>query len=164
MLLEESSENMDVEPKGQAMKYGCWILLVGWLTLPVQAEVYQWRDAEGKVHFTDKKPKKATRSKDITHTLERTNVDESAEQRAALKKVFVKETVEERQLKEQKARQATAAQQRQSNWCERMKKNLEVIRGKVIFPDGKGGYESVPEAERLRRETEARKQVDKYCG
>jgi hypothetical protein len=130
----------------------------------VHAEVYQWRDAEGKVHFTDKKPRKAASSKDITHTLERTNVDESGEQRAALKKVFVKETAEERQLKEQKARQAKATQQRQSKWCERTKKNLEVIQGKVIFPDGKGGYESVSEEERQRRETETRKQVNKYCG
>ena len=146
------------------MKYGSWILLLGWLTLPVQAEIYQWRDAEGKVHFTDKKPKKATRSKDITHTLERTNVDESGEQRAALKKVFVKETVEERQLKEQKTRQAAATQQRQNQWCERAKRELEKIQGRVIFPDGKGGYESVSEAERQRRETEVRKQLDKHCG
>lgn len=40
------------------------VLLMAVVALPVQAELYKWTDAEGRVHFTDKKPE-STASKKV---------------------------------------------------------------------------------------------------
>lgn len=37
------------------------IVVVAMLAVPAQAELYKWTDAEGRVHFTDKKPDKANK-------------------------------------------------------------------------------------------------------
>ena len=39
------------------------VLLTAVVALPVQAELYKWTDAEGRVHFTDKKPESAASKK-----------------------------------------------------------------------------------------------------
>jgi len=36
------------------------VLLAALVTMPVHAELYKWTDADGRVHFTDKKPEDAS--------------------------------------------------------------------------------------------------------
>jgi len=137
------------------------LLLLG-STAQVNAEVYQWRDAEGKVHFSDKKPA-STDVEDISGSLEHTNVEQSGEQRKRLNRLFVKETAEERQLKEAQARNGQTAQAQQEKLCREAQHRLKILRGRVVFPDGKGGYVSTSEAERERRAGEMQQQVTRLC-
>lgn len=39
------------------------LLLIGAIAISVQAEIYQWKDEHGKIHFTDKPPQKVTTKK-----------------------------------------------------------------------------------------------------
>jgi len=137
------------------------LLLLG-STTQLNAEVYQWRDAEGKVHFSDKKPA-STDAEDISDSLEHTNVEQSGDQRKRLNRLFVKETPEERQLKEAQARDSQTAQAQQENLCREARQRLKILRGRVVFPDGKGGYVSIPETERERRAGEMQRQVTRLC-
>jgi len=136
------------------------VLLCG--TTQVGAEVYQWRDAEGKVHFADKKPASVD-AEDISGSLERTNVEQSGEQRERLNRLFAKETPEELRLDEERQRQKGAAQEKRRRQCVEAKKRLEILRGRVIFSDDKGGFVSVPESERKRRAKEAARWVSQLC-
>lgn len=128
----------------------------------VCAEVYQWRDADGKLHFSDKKPASAE-AEEISESLERTNTEQSGEQRDRLNRLFAKETPEERKLNDQLERQKQAAGDKHKRQCEKAREYLSVIRGRVNFTNSKGEVISVSEAERKRKAKEFENFVSRHC-
>lgn len=72
----------------------CLVLL---FSLNVSAEVYRWTDADGKVHFGDKKAGAA--AENITDKVKTTNVDTSTGEHQKLESIFRKENDADREYK-----------------------------------------------------------------
>jgi hypothetical protein len=129
------------------------------LSLNVYAEVYRWRDAAGKVHFGDQKPK-AT-AENITEKVKSTNVDTSTSEHQKLESVFRKENDADREYQQQqKQAQYNPERQRQ---CSEAKDYLNKISGRVQFLDEKGQIVNVTEAERKQRAEAMQKLIKEKC-
>jgi len=129
---------------------------------PVCAEVYQWRDSDGKLHFSDKKPV-STEAEDISENLERTNIERSGEQRDRLNRLFAKETLEERRLNDESERQKQVARDKKKLQCDKAREYLSAIRGRVNFKDSKGNHVPVSESERKRKAKVFESLVSQHC-
>lgn len=80
----------------------CCILTLLLLPLSTLADVYQWRDSAGKLHYSDSKPS-AGSFKNISQRLDRVKIDRSHALRKDLSDVFTPiGTIEKQWLKEQK--------------------------------------------------------------
>lgn len=140
----------------------CVGLVIGLLVASAQAQVYQWRDADGKVHFSDKKPK-AEGAKDISHTVDKTNVDESTAERSKLERLFKQETPEEKAFSQQQAQVKQRESERQQAACEGARNNLKVLRGPVYFTNDDGSTYDVSQEEHKRRVATLEAEIRKYC-
>lgn len=126
------------------------------------AEVYQWRDENGKLHFSDKKPAQQ-QAEDISHTVEKVNVDESSAERAKLKQLFKPETAEEKAMKQQKAAQEARRKAQRKKQCAQARRDLEVLRGPVYFVREDGSTYDVSKQEQARRVAKLEGEIRKHC-
>jgi len=139
----------------------CTLVLI--LPLMAFSEIYQWKDADGKIHYSDKPPENETASKDISGQLRPLNSDSSTSETDKLKQVFAGETPEEKnyRLRQQAEKQQQEANQQQA--CQRAKNQLSVLRGRVAFIDKNGKEVIVTEEERQQRADKLAREIDKYC-
>lgn len=121
------------------------------------AEVYRWTDANGKVHFGDKKPK--TAAEDITEKVKKTNVDTSTREHQKLESLFRKENDADREHHQQQVQPNTELLQR----CTEAKDYLEKISGRVQFIDGNGKPIHITETERQQRAKEWQNVIKENC-
>ncbi|MES2825542.1 MAG: DUF4124 domain-containing protein [Pseudomonadota bacterium] len=121
------------------------------------AEVYRWTDKDGKTHFSDNKPKVA--AEDITAAVKKQNIDTSTQEHQKLEAVFRKENAADREFKQQQAQPSAEILER----CNKAKKYLNNIDGRVQFVDDKGKMVHVSEAERKARVNETRSFIQKNC-
>ncbi len=141
------------------------ILCTLWLTLPLVAfgEIYQWKDADGKIHYSDKPPEDETASQNISSQLRPLNSDSSTSETDKLKQVFAGETPEEKnyRLRQQAEQQQQKSSRQQA--CQQAKNQLSVLRGRVAFIDKDGKELIVTEEERQQRADKLAREIDKYC-
>lgn len=144
---------------------GCRIaitILALWMVVPVEAEIYQWRDASGRVHFGDKKPAAAD-TEVVSRQVTEVNTDESAAERKKLERLFKAESAAERahrQRQEVEQRRNQAERERQ---CEQARRQLELLQGPVYFTREDGSSFSISESERERRAFEMAGQLAIHC-
>lgn len=138
---------------------GVWLVS---MAPPVAAEIYQWRDADGKLHFSDKKPKQQ-QAQDISHTVADTNVDESGVERKKLERLFKPETSEEKAMRQKEAGRQAYREEKQQQQCEEARKYLEVLKGPVYFVREDGSSYDISEAERRQKEEKLEAQIRQYC-
>ena len=129
----------------------------------VEAEVYQWRDENGKIHFSDTKPKQQ-QAKDISHTVEQVNVDESSAERAKLQQLFKPETEEEKAMKREKAARKARQKAERKKQCAKAREELRILRGPVYFVRDDGSTYDISKAEQARRVADYESQIRKHCG
>ncbi len=127
------------------------------LSCTAQAEVYRWTDANGKVHFGDKKPKAA--AEDITEKVKKTNVDTSTSEHQKLESLFRKENDADREHHQKQAQPNPKLLQR----CTEAKDYLEKISGRVQFIDGNGQPIHITETERQERAKEWQNVIKENC-
>ena len=141
------------------------ILCTLWLALPLMSfsEIYQWKDANGKIHYSDKPPENSAGSKDISDQLRPLNSDSSTSETGKLKQVFAGETPEEKnyRLQQQAKQQQQEANRQQA--CQQARNQLSVLRGRVAFIDKEGKEVIVTEEERQQRADKLALEIDKYC-
>jgi uncharacterized membrane protein YhiD involved in acid resistance len=135
---------------------------VGLMSIAVNAEVYQWRDANGKLHFSDKKPKQQD-SEDISASVKAVNIDDSGEERAKLEQLFKPETAEEKALKQQKNAEKRQQQAQMKRRCEKAKKTLEILKGPVYFTRQDGSSYDVSVDEQARQVAKLEKKIRQNC-
>jgi hypothetical protein len=123
-----------------------------------QAEVYRWVDAQGKAHYSDKKP--AASAQEISATLKPRNIDQSQAEQAKMRALMRPENDADRQFKRQQQQEQAAQQQ---NQCARMKRALAIISRPVQFIDDKGKPIAVTEASRAQKEQTLRNNLAKHC-
>ncbi|MGH1374142.1 MAG: DUF4124 domain-containing protein [Cellvibrionaceae bacterium] len=131
-------------------------------SVTVSGEVYQWRDENGKVHFSDKKPKQQ-KAKDISESVESVNVDQSQAERDKLGRIFKPETAEEKALKQRKAAQEHNDKVRNAQRCAKAKKGLEILRGPVYFTRDDGSTYDISLEEQARRVAKLERDIRKNC-
>ena len=126
-------------------------------SVSAQAEVYRWTDANGKVHFGDKKA--GVSAENITEKVSKTNVDTSTAEHQKLESVFRKENDADREYKQQQA-QPDPQRLRQ---CAEAKNYLNTINGRVYFVDKDGKEVKVTEEERKQRVKDMQQQINEHC-
>lgn len=129
----------------------------------VVAEVYQWRDENGKVHFSDKKPKQQ-QAENISESVEAVNIDESRAERDKVGRLFQPETAEEKALKQRKAIEKQNQRAKTEHECDKARKGLEILKGPVYFTREDGSTYDVSKEEQARRVAKLERDIRKNCG
>ncbi len=144
-----------------------FLLLLCLLATPVAAlaGTYRWVDENGQTHFGDRPPAGAV-SDEVKVTPAPVDEDAAARARKTRVNEFLEQSEKERaERNEAKARQETAAEERQAR-CEQLRGRLKYLKSvsKIyrINNDGERVYVDDEENERLRREFTAR--VQSECG
>lgn len=132
----------------------CYLLLA---SVTASAEVYRWTDKDGKLRYSDKKPKVA--AEDITATVNKQNIDNSGEEHKKLETIFRKENDADRAFQAQQDQPSAEKIER----CEAAKDRLFKLEGPVNFVDKEGKSVKVSEKERERRAVEMRKFLADKC-
>lgn len=138
------------------------ILLAGLLVLPATAEVYQWRDADGKVHFSDKKPQTRP-AQVISASLQPLNLDESSTERQKLERLFKPETAAEKALREREAGEQAQRTRLRDERCTEARNYLQALQGPVFFVADDGSSYTISEAERQQQAAELAAQMREHC-
>jgi Domain of unknown function (DUF4124) len=123
-----------------------------------QAEVYRWKDKDGKVHFGDKKPD-AT-AENITKKVSTQNIDTSTQELRKMETIFRKENDADRAHQQQ----LNEASQEQEQRCEQAHLQLKRFEGRVQYIDADGKPVKVTETEHKQRIAEMRDAIAQYCG
>jgi len=123
----------------------------------IQAEVYRWTDANGKVHYGDKKPKST--AEDITEKVKQTNVDTSTAEHQKLETLFRKENEADREYQREQARPDPEL----LLWCKEARDYLKTISGLVQFVDKDGKAVKVTMEERDQKVAETKALIKNRC-
>jgi hypothetical protein len=144
-----------------------FIALIAILLLPlaVAAQVYTWKDASGKIHYSDQpSPEQGTNSRVLP--TDDTDAADPATQKAAADRRLeaAKESLEKRDAAAKAAKDQADEQQRQKN-CERARQNLQGIEsGQIRFRMGASGErEALDGNVRAAELDNARQAVDAAC-
>ncbi|MDO3381393.1 DUF4124 domain-containing protein [Gilvimarinus algae] len=138
---------------------GALVLL---LSAGASAELYRWTDANGKVHYSDRQPadNSAKDAEVIDDKLKPVNIDDSHEEREALRHVFPDEPLEPSPAEQ---RQASEREQALKEHCRKAREYLRAVSGPVQFIDENGEMVDVSERERQERQAEMEAYVEKHC-
>jgi len=138
------------------------ILLLCLLLSPLSmAKVYKWTDSQGKVHYSDKKPKRG--AEDVSAQLTSSNTDSSAAEVQKLKQVFPAETAIEKQQRANVARQQQVARQKSAKLCQKLRKSHRTMQGKFYYVHKDGSTSEVKESERARALADIKAKIRRYC-
>ena len=144
------------------MKICLLILFTFWsFIVPVQAEIYKWTDAEGRVHFGDKAPQNESVSQiDLPKIPAPDNVPDSTErEHLERQKRLVKALEEDRLEKEQAKIRLREEEEKKAVYCERFRNRIERLdASNHVYSENKDGtirYWNDQDADRYRAEQHA---------
>lgn len=145
------------------MKNYCRILLIcySFFAYSGHAEVYRWVDDDGNVHFSDKKPEQSN-VEDISERIGNTNIDESSEAMRRLDQVL-SETVGEKQVRDKKETDDRRAREHQNRICAEARKDLRILKGRVVFVDKNGVSQSISESQRKIEAEKLETEIKNRC-
>jgi len=152
-----------VQMGSKPLSLGLALVVSSILSLPVLGEVYQWRDENGKLHFSDKKPKRVEVN-DISESVTNVNVDESGEERAKLEQLFKPETAEEKAMREYQNARKKQQKERKMHDCRQARRSLDILRGPVYFTREDGSTYDISKEEQAKKVAALERQIKRYCG
>ena len=136
----------------------CSVLLL--LASSPQAEVYRWVDENGKTHYSDKKPK--SEAEDITEAVKKQNIDTSIEEQRKLQEIFRPENEADREYyRQQQLKNQPTPEHIQH--CNKQRRYLKKIDGRVQFVDEEGNVVPVTEKQRQQRVEELQRYLAEHC-
>jgi len=138
------------------------LLLVSTVSANTQAGIYQWRDENGKLHFSDKKPEKQ-KAKESSADIKSVNVDNSGEQRRKLGEVFQGETPQERAYRERQQAQQSQQKQQFQQRCNEAREYLTALQGRMYYVRDDGSTYDISEKEREKRASKLQAEIRRYC-
>lgn len=141
---------------------GIAISAIALLITPAYAQVYQWIDEQGKVHYSDRKPTK-TQAENISDSVKQTNIDKSRDSTRKLEEVFTKESSSEAQYRRKKQREQEEQAQALANQCQKAREQLKTLQGRVYFVDKQGKEYNISEKERQQRVKAFEADIRKHC-
>ena len=132
------------------------------LVLNAQADAYRWVDDKGNVHFGDRPPDKSA-AEDISAQINQQNVDESS---STTKKLLEQNDRREAAVKTEQqqldSRSGEQGEQRRKA-CKEARRQLKILRGRVVFYDNDGREMKVTEKERDAQATSLEQLVAARC-
>lgn len=143
------------------------LTVLGCLSFGLSAEVYQWTDAQGRVHFGDRPPQAAKARELRIQQPQKLNADgENHAARMEELDNFFQRRQDERKKQEQVAAEQQAKQAERQAACQRMLAQLRHMERVSVF------YELNDKGERVFLDDEAgdryrqeyRQKYDKHCG
>lgn len=129
-------------------------------SLSTRAEVYRWVDEDGKVHYSDKKPK--TDAEDITRQISKQNIDTSIDEQRRMQQIFRPENEADREFYRQQQLKNQPTPEHMQH-CNELRKYLDAIDGRVQFIGEDGKVVPVTETERRQRVEETQRYLDEHC-
>jgi hypothetical protein len=129
-------------------------------SLSTRAEVYRWVDEDGKVHYSDKKPK--TDAEDITRQVSKQNIDTSIDEQRRMQQIFRPENEADREFYRQQQLKNQPTPEHMQH-CNELRKYLDAIDGRVQFIGEDGKVVPVTETERRQRVEETQRYLDEHC-
>lgn len=126
------------------------------VSLNTIAEIYSWVDEDGNKQYSDEPPTDEAREV-RKEEFEPENID-----RGYPPGLVVQPTTEKEQREQSQQEAALAARKRED--CQKARKKLRTLSGRVIFKDDDGNDVYVSEKERAEMERELRAKIEKHCG
>ena len=120
------------------------------------AQIYQWVDENGNVHFGDRPPEE-TQTTEVSGDLNPLNITEGSDTGYTLSTDSDAEILERLRLEDQARRSEMAPA------CNEARSRLRVISGRVYFTDEDGDEYTISEAERAEMEEDLRADIERYC-
>lgn len=141
----------------------CTLLLILPFAVSTFAEIYRWTDAQGKTHFSEHPPEDQVKSEEVSSKLPPLNRDSSAGETKKLQQLFKGPTPEEQAHQQQEKVRQQQRDQQKNLACNKAKKQLQVLKGRVFFTDNNGKEYSVSEEERQLRVTRLEQEIRRHC-
>ena len=127
------------------------------------ADIYQWTDESGKVHFSDKPPRNQ-QAENITDQTKHINQDSGAREREKMADLFAPPTAEEQRYEQQQAQGATQAQLEKEKYCENLRKELKFFTTQRFYwVDEDGNPSNATEVERKEMIKKLEQTIQKNC-
>ncbi|MGI0118894.1 DUF4124 domain-containing protein [Zooshikella sp. RANM57] len=130
----------------------------------VQAEMYQWRDEQGRIHYSDKPPADTEQKADKVDIRVKNNdfnyMDENRLE--SLRRQEQNKTVRDELVEKEQAKKKKQDRKKQYK-CVGLKNELEKLEGPVVFYDKEGNLVKVSEKERDARAAQIRKEIQQHC-
>jgi len=140
--------------------FSIFILILSTSTL-IRSEVFQWKDAQGQVHFGDRPPN-STKAENISDKLDKINLSTDLSSPELILK-YERQKEAKRQNKREQKSQESKLNSIRSKLCTRALENQQILVGRVIFMDENGKEMKVTEKERQKRADEIAVVIKKNC-
>lgn len=132
------------------------------LALNVNAQaLYRWVDADGKVHFGDRPPAEA-KAESLNGQLKPVNGATPT-----LRQDFP-DTSRSREIEQEyaarKESQQSQSLQRQQIACNRARRQLQILQGRVYFVDEQGKESTISERQRQQEASRLEAEIRRHCG
>ncbi|GHT95318.1 hypothetical protein AGMMS49545_18080 [Betaproteobacteria bacterium] len=149
------------------------LLSIALIPVAGQAEVYKWKDAQGRTVISDTPQPGAGKAVEkvpsATTTLD-PNTSAAGKQSntapsVADQELEFKKRQQERQEAEKKAALDKAEAAKKTEGCDRAQRNLKTLESgeRVTIPNEKGGHEYINDQQRQQETTRARQNVKDWC-
>lgn len=128
--------------------------------LPATAQIYKWTDANGKVHYSDRKPAD-DHSEDVSERLGPVNVTDSEPTQEPGEQL--PETEAERIQKQNEQREQARVHAARMKQCAKARDRLRKLSGPVYFEREDGSTFTITEEQRAEQEQQLRQAIERYC-
>lgn len=138
-------------------------------SLPAAAEIYQWTDANGRVHFGDKPAGDAKAPRPVPATAPRATASPAAPaasdaERAERQRRLLQAMAQERADKERQAQEREAREQEQRRKCIELRNTLKDSEGRLIYTTDDSGVDRyLSEEERVAYIGTLRATLQEHC-
>jgi len=140
-------------------------IIIFMLILPLstisKAEVFQWKDAQGQIHFGDRPPN-INNAKNISEKLENINVSTDFSSPELLLKYERQKEVKQHKKRQQRQDKINQLPSR-AEACAKALKAQKILNGRVYFLDEYGKEVKVSEKERQKRADKLATSIKKHC-
>lgn len=135
------------------------------LPLAAVAQVYTWKDASGKIHYSDQPPPDQGAKSRVLPTDNTDIADPAAVKAAAQRRLELNKKAKERQEAATKAAKEQAQNEQRQKDCERARQNLQGLEsGQIRFRMGANGErEALDGSARAAELANARRNVEAAC-
>jgi len=130
----------------------------------VSAQVYEWKDAQGKTHYSDKPPVGTAQVQKIAAP-ESSAPSNSAQKTTADRELEFRKRQKDAQESAEKAKKDQAASTDLKDNCENARRALEVLESgeRIALRDGQGERYYMDDAQRQQETDKARQFIQTYC-
>ena len=130
----------------------------------VSAQVYEWKDAQGKTHYSDKPPVGTAQVQKIAAP-ESSAPSNSAQKTTADRELEFRKRQKDAQESAEKAKKDQAASTDQKESCDKARRALEVLESgeRIALRDGQGERYYLDDAQRQQETAKARQLIQANC-